>query len=250
LFQSNQYISEILEKDLLIGSFLYSKGINFPYLKNFKLEDLCRAYNLNSSSIIKEMNTWADLKNQPQIEELKDLPIDLLIAYLKDCHQKFLWQRLPFMQQVIESLNPLEYHNSELIKDLKFVFPIFAEDFIHHIHEEEDEVFSYILDLFRIAKRGSNPGKIFKKSSSICLYEIANHHLDDDDEMDGIRKLTSDYSLDFNSSLNLKVIYAELMEFEKELKRHARIENEILFPRAIELQKDLKEKVLQLSYLN
>lgn len=250
LFQSNQYLSEILEKDALAGSFIYSKGFKFNSFQKLKVSDFCESMNMSIHKIEEEFKIWNELKHLPDLSELKNLPLDFLISFLRNAHEKFLWQKLPYMQEVIDSINPLEYKNPELLVDMKIIFPIFTEDFIHHIHEEEDTLFAYALDLYKADKRGMNPAKLFNSSSRICLFDMAEHHLDDDDEMEGIRRLTNNYHLDDNEKLNLKVIYSELMDFEKELQKHASIENDILFPKAIILEKKLKNKIRRLSYLN
>jgi len=59
--------------------------------------------------------------------------------------------------------------------------------------------------------------------------------------MTGIRKITSDYQLFPDSPLHVKVMYAELVAFEKNLQTHARIENEILFPKAMALENKVKQ---------
>jgi regulator of cell morphogenesis and NO signaling len=71
-----------------------------------------------------------------------------------------------------------------------------------------------------------------------------------DDEMEGIRKITKDYHLTADAPLHVKVIYSELIQFEKTLKVHARIENEILFPKAMALENEVKKKFFEKAKLN
>ena len=61
-----------------------------------------------------------------------------------------------------------------------------------------------------------------------------------DDEMEGIRKITLDYHTNASTPLHVKVIYSELIAFEKSLQTHARIENEILFPKGMVLENKVK----------
>ncbi len=77
---------------------------------------------------------------------------------------------------------------------------------------------------------------------TIPINELAERHEVHDDEMEGIRKLTSDYLLPPPAPVAIKVLYHELQNFEKELVIHARIENDLLFPKAIELEKEVKRK--------
>lgn len=233
-----------------MGSFLYDRGIYYSNYTDLTIEDLCNLHNIDSNLLLSDMSDWYSLRNQPSISDLETIPIDLLIAYLQSTHQRFLWRRLPYMQKLIENLNPEEFFCDDTIRDLKLIFPIFADDFIHHIHEEEDRLFRFILEMYAIVKRGKNPGRMFMLKKYCSIHQMAATHHEDDDEMKGIRNLTENYQLPENAELNLRIIYAELQEFEDELSRHARIENQILFPKAISLQKNLKNKISTTSSLN
>ena len=68
--------------------------------------------------------------------------------------------------------------------------------------------------------------------------------------MAGIRGLTSDYSYQNIENLHLKVIFQELEAFDKELDTHSVIENKILFPRALDLEKSVADKIRNISFLN
>ena len=78
-----------------------------------------------------------------------------------------------------------------------------------------------------------------KNSLQKCAIEHEAH----DDEMEGIRKLTRDYQLEENAPLTMKVLYHELQNFEKELSIHAKIEDELLFPKAVELEKEALRRI-------
>jgi len=71
-----------------------------------------------------------------------------------------------------------------------------------------------------------------------------------DDEMEGIRKITKDYELTHDAPLHVKVLYSELKSFEKSLITHARIENEILFPKAMALEHTVRQSFFEKSKHN
>lgn len=72
------------------------------------------------------------------------------------------------------------------------------------------------------------------------LQRYAIEHEAHDDEMEGVRKITNGYAIHTKTPLHIKVIYSELADFEKALKTHARIENEILFPKAMQLENEVR----------
>ena len=77
------------------------------------------------------------------------------------------------------------------------------------------------------------------------MQRFAMDHEAHDDEMNGIRKITHDYAVGPNCPLHVKVLYNELKEFEKSLITHARIENEILFPKAMELENKVRKTLFE-----
>ena len=82
------------------------------------------------------------------------------------------------------------------------------------------------------------------------LQKCALEHEAHDEEMRGIRKITKDYYLATDAPLHVKVIYNELIQFEKSLKVHAQVENEILFPKALALESEVKKKFFEKAKLN
>ena len=129
------------------------------------------------------------------------------------------------------------------------ILPIFTEDFIHHIYEEEDTLFDYILQLNKALYTHTNHSRLYFQMAENRLQEYAVHHEMHDDEMAGIRKITNNYEVT-DTDLHLKVIYEELKSFEKELIVHARIENEILFPKSLMLEKRVKGLIEKRINLN
>jgi regulator of cell morphogenesis and NO signaling len=82
------------------------------------------------------------------------------------------------------------------------------------------------------------------------MQKFAIDHEVHDDEMKGIRFLMDQYPVVVDSPLNVKVLFSELERFEDKLKVHAKIENEVLFPKALMLEKSVRKKFDSLIRLN
>jgi regulator of cell morphogenesis and NO signaling len=166
---------------------------------------------------------------------------DLILEYLKHTHFLFIKHKLPYIKRLIEdfSVHHADYLTVE--RDLKIVFPLFVEDFIEHIYEEEDTLFNYIRMLERAASGKYNPSRLFYLMEKNSIQKFAVEHEAHDDEMAGIRRITKDYAIDANTPLHVKVLYSELKDFEKNLITHARIENEILLPKAMVTEAKVKQ---------
>ena len=183
-------------------------------------------------------------------DSLKDLPIEVLLSYLKKTHKVFIRHQLPFISDMVQNIEPDFFDEPEIARDLKFIFPIFVEDFIHHIYEEEKSHFGYIENLKNYYEKEVSPHAFFSELCTNSIAQILEHHKEEDDEMLGIRELTHDYHLNEKSGIYTKTVYLELKKFEDTLKNHAYIENEILFPKALDIEKKLSKRLAQFARFN
>ncbi len=234
-------VGDLVSENYVFASVLHYFGISFYQYQTHALEDVCKKHKVHPNQLISELEAWA-LRKEPTNEELYLNPIEVLVAYLKRKHYFFVRQELPFLANLISGITP-EPEYAGLIADLRIMFPLFVEDFIHHIHEEESGLFNRIVLLQDVENDNYSlidALKILEKDPIHLLSEVHEIH---DDEMEGIRKLTKDYSLPENAPLTMKVLYHELQNFERELTIHAQIEDQLLFPKAIELEREAMRKI-------
>ncbi|WP_020527419.1 hypothetical protein [Flexithrix dorotheae] len=244
-----QFIKDIVAKNYVLASVLHFFGIEFYKFYNDPLESVCQKKGIDVFTVIKTLESCQenqDLKLTPDLEQ--EYEIDIIIQYLKKAHQSFIRHKLPYMADLIQNIKPSFFDNPEEARDLKFVFPIFAEDFIRHIYEEEKYHFGYIERLNSAIQNGFNPVSLFEDLDNFSIDKIFSDHQCEDDEMKGIRELTKGYCISENTGIFTKVVYQELKAFENDLKTHSFIENKILFPKAkkieIEAIKLLEKKAL------
>ena len=243
----NTRVFDVVSNDFKYAKALNSFGIDFYKHYDLTIDQICKKKGLSSNSIHGyrvAMDETFDL----DVKTLESSPLNLVIEYLKHNHSYFIKNKLPYIKSLISSLS-LENKKFNFFKDLKFIFPLFYEDFVDHILEEEKYIFSYIQKLYHLEDSKSH-AKIFFEMKKISLKNIAKEHLEEDSEMAGIRGLTSDYSYENIENLHLKVIFQELQAFDKELEIHSEIENTILFPRALDLEKNIADKIRNISFLN
>jgi len=234
-------VGDLVSENYVFASVLHYFGISFYQYQKQSLEEVCKKHKVHPSQLITELESWA-LRKEPTNEELYLNPIEVLVAYLKRKHYFFVRQELPFLANLISGITP-DPEYSTLISDLRILFPLFVEDFIHHIHEEENGLFNRIVLLQDVEE-----GKYRLVDALIILEKdpihlLAEMHEIHEDEMEGIRRLTKDYSLPENAPLTMKVLYHELQNFERELTIHAQIEDELLFPKAIQLEREAIRKI-------
>jgi regulator of cell morphogenesis and NO signaling len=246
---NNKKITELVGENYIYASVLYYFGIKFFDYSEKTLGQVCAEKGLNLDHVVASLE-MVNQKGEEHDLSLFAYPVDLVIEYLKHSHYIFIKQKLPYIARLIESLGIPKKTYANIIDDLKFVFPLFVEDFIHHIYEEEDTFFTYILQLNNVLNNRYNPGQMYYQMEKYSIQEFAIDHDAHDDVMRGIRNITSDYTVPEESGLLLKVVYSELQALEESLITHAKIENEVLFPKSLMLEKQVKKILQEKSRLN
>jgi regulator of cell morphogenesis and NO signaling len=237
----NKRITDLVAENYVYASVLHYFGIQFYNYSEHTLAQVCESRGLNVKQVVNGLESAVNQPKPPA--DLLDFPIDLIIQYLKHTHYIFIKHKLPYMARLIADLRPHKIQNQALVRDLQMLFPLFVEDFVKHIYDEEDTFFAYILTLHQAQTGKINPAKLYFAMEQNSIQFFAIDHHTHNDEMRGIREITNNYDLDQPPSLHLQVIFEELKSLEKELEMHAKIEDEILFIRAIQLEKQIKEKL-------
>ncbi|MCS7004350.1 MAG: hemerythrin HHE cation-binding protein [Cytophagales bacterium] len=242
---------DIVQKNYRNAQVLDSYGIEFYKYPFYNLQEVCELFRLDARRIAHYLQMVPD--KSARLEEIGNLyhkSVAELVEYLKSTHRVFMRVRLPFLQKIITQIPTHYFDTPAVIEDLKFIFPIFAEDFVAHILEEEENTFGYILNLENALSRRFNALKIFEELSKHSIAETAHEHFHDIDDMAGIRELTNHYQTSPQSSLYTQLLYEELKSFETEIKIHSQIENCILFPKALALERKVKEWLQKFAELN
>lgn len=241
-------VGELVSENYVFAAVLHYFGISFYQYPTDSLEKVCRRHKVNPLTLVAELESWAK-RVDPTTEDLYLNPIELLVAYLKKKHYFFVRQELPFLSNLIAGIQP-DPHFAVLMADLRIMFPLFVEDFIHHIHEEESRLFKRIEILQDIEDGHFQTLDTLISLEREPIHLFAEHHDGHDDEMEGIRRLTRDYFLEEDAPLTMKVLYHELQNFERELSIHAKIEDELLFPKAVELEREALRRIRKKIQIN
>jgi regulator of cell morphogenesis and NO signaling len=237
--QLSKKLLDLVEHDYVFANALFFLGIKFYQYKTETLEEVLALTGINLSQLnkkVEELHT----EDFPGTDFFAFFEVDAVIEYLKHAHFLYIKEKIPYITRLIEDLEDTE----KITHDLKLIFPYVMEDFIKHIYHEEDSLFYYVNKLLIASKEGFNESVMFEWMNKYSIQTMYKYH-ESDDEMKGIRELTDNYSIVGRTNTHLKVILKELQTFERDLFVHARIENEVLFPKALELESKVAKLVAE-----
>src|SRR5450432_3629613 len=129
-------IGDLVDQNNVRAYVLYYFGIKFYEYSEQTLDQVCAEKGLKVEHVVKELEVPGKNFREADLP-LISYPIDLIIEYLKHAHFLFVKHKLPYISRLVESFKACHGDYNGVEKDLKVLLPLFVEDFIHHIYEEE-----------------------------------------------------------------------------------------------------------------
>lgn len=166
-----------------------------------------------------------------------------LIDYIISKHHIFTVEEIerltPLMEKVCQRHGD---QHPELFK-LQTIFLALADSLIPHMRKEEAVLFPYIQTL-ESSVNGNMPAvpPHFGTVENPIRMMMADHE-EDGERLRIMREITSDYTLPEGACPSFTALYAGLQDLEKDLHRHIHLENNVLFPAAVDLEHGVFAKV-------
>ncbi len=164
---------------------------------------------------------------------------EFLCDFIVNTHHRYVSKTLPDLLGYAKKVSRVHGENHpELLRIYQMVQEI-NEEMTSHMMKEEKILFPFIKKLFSTSQdhQPLQPAQFGTVRNPVAMME--SEHEDVGGKMAEIRKLTSDYTLPEGACGSYSVLYRLLHEFEDDLHIHVHLENNILFPRAIQMEKEI-----------
>lgn len=207
-----------------LGSICDIKGLSFEVLKN-ELENSVRNIQLSNST---RFNDWN---------------IDFLTEYIVNVHHQYLRNALP---EIKEHLNHFVSDHAKKYPYLNEVFKQFNylyKDMLPHLQQEEEILFPYIRQISHAYKSKESYASLLIRTLRKPVEEVMHQEHETISKMlQRLRELTYNYDPPDDACVSHKVVFALLKELDNDLVQHIYLENNILFPKAIMMEKELLQR--------
>lgn len=237
--EADTTIGELVAKDFRKAQVFKKFGIDFCCGGKKTLKEVCQRQGIDVNAVEAELD---DISKEAQNSNVnyQSWAADFLSDYIVNTHHNYVRESIPFLTEISQKVARVHGdRHPELIKVAE-VFSAIAHDLSMHLVKEENILFPYIKEMVKAKKEGTSlPASHFGQvSNPINVMEMEHEGAGED--LTEIRKLTNNYQLPADACTSYRILFQKLEEFENDLFQHVHLENNILFPKAIELEKTLK----------
>ena len=169
-------------------------------------------------------------------ENFSHFRFSVIVDYIRKTHQYYLHKKMLEIEQNIHLL----LHNYPVAHPLLLILNQFYKDYKEHLRNhiqfEERELLPYILHLEKV-EDGKEKSENY--ASSFTLDQFLEQHHDTEEDLRKVSETILHYSPPSDNATLYRILVSQLQVFEKDLNVHALIEDQVLLPRAIALEKKL-----------
>jgi regulator of cell morphogenesis and NO signaling len=170
-------------------------------------------------------------------------PLCELTRHIRDKHHGYVREAIPRTRTLSDKVADKHGENHAELVDIGKLFAKVGREMIMHMQKEEQILFPYIDALERAVIVHASVEPPFFQTVKNPILVMMQEHDAAGDLVRQIRVLSSQYTPPGDACTSFKALYEALRAFEADLHQHVHLENNVLFPRAVELEASAHEGV-------
>jgi regulator of cell morphogenesis and NO signaling len=195
-------------------------GIDFCCGGNRPLEEACAAANLNLDQVLQALET----------------AIAELTSHIVRTHHAFVRAQIPEVEHLLEKVHSKHGPNHPELTPIRTVFHGLGQELMMHMMKEENILFPYIerMEESVLQHEPILPPPFGTVANPVGMME--REHDSAGIALRTLRETSRGYAPPADACTSFRALYTALENFEKDLHQHIHLENNVLFPRALEME--------------
>jgi regulator of cell morphogenesis and NO signaling len=211
-------------------------GIDYCCGGSQSLEQACRAANLPVGQVLDSLQEAAASQPVGNDRNWQQEPLADLIAHINNTHHKYVRAETARLTPLFDKVCGVHANNHPELLEMRETFSDLVAELTTHLMKEEMILFPYILRMEEavIQKEPILPPPFGSVQNPVAM--MMHEHDSAGDALRAMRTASGGYTAPLDACVSYQTLYKALAEFEADLHQHIHLENNILFPRAIEME--------------
>ncbi len=233
---SKRTIGNLVAEDYRKARVFQKYGIDFCCGGERVLSLACQKKNIDSKVVISELAKLDNCSIAPD-ENYNQWEPDMLTDHIVKTHHTFVRNKIPEINTYSTKVARVHGERHPEVVEIAFIFDMLSNELSEHLEKEENMLFPYINYLARTKINGMPSEKPVFGSVENPIHMMETEHDEAGKELAKIDELSNHYIPPEDACTTFRILYQNLKAFEEDLHKHIHLENNILFPKAMELEK-------------
>lgn len=232
-------VSDIVRKDYRTADVFKKYGINYCCSGQVSLSESCDLKKLSQDVLLHELERATMNISISSGLQFEQWSASFLIDYIYNVHHAYIRNTLPPLEASMISFSSNHIKRMPELGEVLSLFQQLASLITSYNQYEEEVIFPYIKQVESMFLRKESYGSLFVRTLRKPLGSIHRDQQKIEDITGLLREKTGSYSFPEKACTSHQVIFNKLKEFDNDLVQHKYLENKVLFPKAIEMEKEL-----------
>jgi len=228
-------VAEIVTENIRTADVFKKNGIDFCCGGHVNVQEVCVKKGVDFNTIkteILNINTKASNSH-----DFNAWDLDFLADYIMNTHHKYVVEANALIIQYSDKVATVHGHHYTEVVEINKLFHALALELKSHMQKEEMILFPFIKALTAAKKNNTTLSRPGFGSIQNPINMMEQEHEGAGDIIKKITELTNNFTPPEGACNTFRALYAKLEEYQNDLFQHIHLENNILFPKAIKLEK-------------
>lgn len=234
-------VGEVVAKDIRKAEVFKKFGIDFCCGGKKTLKQACEEAKVDLATVETALEKADSNTNAAPAFDYSRWNADFLADYIYNQHHVYYYEEGPVILELAEKVAARHGDRFQQLYLILALFKKLQEELGEHFLKEENVLFPFIKDLVA-AKKAQKEGLLYEYLSIKEPVEMMeSEHEAAGELLTQIRKATENFTPPAGSCNSFRLLYSKLEALEADLHQHIHLENNVLFPKALALEKELNK---------
>jgi regulator of cell morphogenesis and NO signaling len=210
-------------------------GIDYCCGGKRSLDEACAVAQLPVEEVTKALSVAAKASASGD-GELQSGSLAELIDHIVKTHHKFTREESARVKKLLEKVCSVHGTNHPELLAIRETFFGLEQELMLHLMKEENVLFPYIVRMEEATFQNDPPLPAPFGTVQNPIRMMMQEHDGAGDALRQMRQASRDFTAPADACISYQTLYQALAGFEADLHQHIHLENNILFPRAIEME--------------
>jgi len=213
-----------------------SLGIDYCCGGTRSLRDACARTGIEMSGVL-DLLEKADRDSKVQNSEgWNEKPLSAITTHIVEKHHCFVRRETSRLGGLLAKVAAKHGASHPEVVEIEQLFTAIGQELSTHMLKEEQVLFPYIRQMEQAVLDGEAVPPAFFGSVKMPIANMVAEHDDAGALLAQIRELSNEFHPPSGACPTFLALYRGLEEFERDLHRHVHLENNVLFPRAVQME--------------
>jgi|SRR5581483_11326293 len=213
-------------------------GIDYCCGGNKSLDEACAASNLSVDQVLDSLEMAEQAARADQKErDWQVEPLAEVIAHINSTHHKYTREEIARLRPLLDKVYSVHGKNHSELEQVRASFQGLAQELTTHMMKEEMVLFPYIVRMEEavIQKEPVLPPPFGSVENPVAM--MMHEHDAAGEALRTMRQASAGYTPPGDACISYQTLCKALADFEADLHQHIHLENNILFPRAVAMER-------------